>query len=75
MTHRRYFAFTATFIALLLGMWKGRGDLVPWIVAALVAIAAKRLLPDSNWFIIIGGLAGSFAGAVVETRKGRADVA
>src|SRR5690606_35191771 len=32
------FAFTATFLALLLGMWKGRGDLVPWIVAALAAI-------------------------------------
>ena len=29
------FAFTATFIALLLGMWKGRGDLVPWLVGAL----------------------------------------
>jgi 4-azaleucine resistance transporter AzlC len=63
------FAFTATFIALLLGMWKGKGDLVPWIVAALVAIVAARLIPG-NWYIIIGGLAGSLAGAIVETRKG-----
>lgn len=68
------FAFTATFIALLLGMWKGKGDLVPWIVAALVAIAAAKLIPG-NWYIIIGGLAGSLAGAVAETRKGAADVA
>lgn len=63
------FAFTATFIALLLGMWKGKADLVPWLVAALVAIVAARLVPG-NWYIIVGGLAGSLAGAIVETRKG-----
>lgn len=68
------FAFTATFLALLLGMWKGKGDLVPWIVAAVVAIAAARLIPG-NWYIVIGGLAGSLAGALAETRKGAADVA
>lgn len=69
VTYGLDFAFTATFIALLLGMWKGKADLVPWIVAALVAIAAARLIPG-NWYIIIGGLAGSLAGAIVETRKG-----
>lgn len=60
------FAFTATFLALLFGMWKGKADLVPWAVAALVAIATARLVPG-NWYIITGGLAGSFAGALVET--------
>lgn len=59
------FAFTATFLALLLGMWKGRGDLVPWIVAALAAIISARLVPGS-WYILIGGVVGSLAGAVVE---------
>lgn len=68
------FAFTATFIALLLGMWKGRADLVPWIVAALAAIITARLVPG-NWSIIVGGLVGSFAGAVIETRKRVSDVA
>jgi 4-azaleucine resistance transporter AzlC len=68
------FAFTATFLALLLGMWKGRLDIVPWAIAALAAIAASRLI-EGNWYIIIGGLAGSFAGAVVETMKGRTRVA
>lgn len=62
------FAFTATFIALLLGMWKGRGDLVPWLVGGLVAMAVSQLVAG-NWYIIAGGLAGSFAGALVETRK------
>jgi 4-azaleucine resistance transporter AzlC len=67
------FAFTATFLALLLGMWKGKGDLVPWLVAALAAIISAKLIPG-NWYIIIGGLVGSLAGAIVETRKGRANV-
>jgi 4-azaleucine resistance transporter AzlC len=64
------FAFTATFLALLFGMWKGRGDLVPWIVAALVAIGTAQLIPG-NWYIVAGGLAGSVAGAVAETWRAR----
>ena len=59
------FAFTATFIALLLGMWKGKADLVPWLVGALAAIVATRLVPGS-WYILVGGLVGSFAGAVAD---------
>lgn len=59
------FAFTATFLALLLGMWKGRGDLVPWLVAALAAIVSARIVPGS-WYILIGGIVGSLAGAVAE---------
>jgi 4-azaleucine resistance transporter AzlC len=62
------FAFTATFLALLFGMWKGRTDLVPWAVAALVAIGVASLVPG-NWYIIAGGLAGSFAGGVVDVLK------
>jgi 4-azaleucine resistance transporter AzlC len=68
------FAFTATFLALLLGMWRGRGDLVPWIVSALAAIVSSRLV-EGNWYIIIGGLTGSFAGALAETLKERRSVA
>jgi 4-azaleucine resistance transporter AzlC len=60
------FAFTATFLALLLGMWRGRSDLVPWLVAAASAILAARLI-EGSWSILIGGLAGSLAGALVET--------
>jgi len=68
------FAFTATFLALLLGMWRGRGDLVPWIVGALAAILTSRLIED-NWYIIVGGLVGSFAGALAETVRERRHVA
>jgi len=59
------FAFTATFLALLLGMWKGKGDLIPWLVAALAAIISARLIPGS-WYILVGGVVGSLAGAMAE---------
>lgn len=65
------FAFTATFLALLLGMWKGRGDLLPWLVAAVAAIVSAKLIPGS-WYILIGGIVGSLAGAIAESRR-RAD--
>jgi len=62
------FAFTATFLALLLGMWKGRGELLPWLVAALAAILTSRLV-DGSWHILVGGMAGSLVGAILEVRK------
>ncbi len=62
------FAFTATFLALLLGMWRSKADLLPWLVAALVAIATASSL-EGSWHILAGGLAGSFAGAILEVRK------
>lgn len=62
------FAFTATFLALLLGMWKGRGDVVPWLVAALAAILTAQYV-EGSWHILVGGMAGSLAGAAMEMRK------
>jgi hypothetical protein len=38
-------------------------------VAALAAIAAKQWI-EGNWHIVLGGLAGSLAGALVETWRG-----
>lgn len=57
------FAFTAVFLALLAGMWRGKGDVPPWVVAAVVAVVVHHLLPG-QWYILFGGLAGSLAGAV-----------
>lgn len=55
------FAFTAVFISLLAGLWKGKGDIPPWLVAAVAALAAHHFLPG-KWYIVIGGLAGSLTG-------------
>ena len=57
------FAFTAVFLALISGMWKGRSNILPWTVAAVVAVVAHQWLPG-QWYILLGGLAGSFAGVV-----------
>ncbi|MBA2754961.1 MAG: AzlC family ABC transporter permease [Chloroflexia bacterium] len=57
------FIFTAFFVALLVGVTRGRGDLVPYAVAAVVAVVAQRVL-GGTWYILAGGIAGSLAGAL-----------
>ena len=64
------FAFTATFLALLFSMWKGRGDLVPWLTGGAIAIGASILVPGT-WYIIAGGLGGSFIAALLQHRSAR----
>jgi 4-azaleucine resistance transporter AzlC len=68
------FAFTATFLALLLSMWKGRGDLVPWLAGGTIAIGVSMIVPGT-WYIIAGGLGGSFIGALVQQQMEARDVA
>jgi 4-azaleucine resistance transporter AzlC len=61
------FAFAAVFTALLVGMWKGKSNALPWIVAAVVAVAAAHWLPG-KWYILLGGIAGSVAGAMANAK-------
>src|SRR6266576_4159329 len=61
------FAFTAVFTALLVGMWKGKSNLLPWVVAAVVAVAAAHWLPG-KWYILLGGVAGSAVGAIIDAK-------
>ncbi|WP_322097027.1 AzlC family ABC transporter permease [Pelagibius sp.] len=63
------FAFTAVFLTLLVGMWKGRRSLPPWLAAALAAVAAYFLLPGV-WYIALGGIAGAVAGALQGPAQG-----
>ena len=57
------FAFAAVFLALLVPLWKGKSNLLPWLVAAIVAVAAAHWLPG-KWYILLGGLAGSLVGGL-----------
>jgi 4-azaleucine resistance transporter AzlC len=57
------FTVTAVFISLLVGLWRGKSDILPWVVAAVVAVAAFHWLPG-QWYILLGGLAGSIIGAI-----------
>ena len=61
------FAFIAVFAALLVGMWKGKSNLLPWVVAAVVAVAAAHWLPG-KWYILLGGIAGSAVGAFTDAK-------
>ena len=56
------FAFTAVFLTLLAGLWKGRRSAYPWLASAVVAVAAFLTLPGV-WYIALGGLAGALVGA------------
>ena len=53
------FAVTAIFTALAVTMWRGKRDVLPWVVAAGVALAAHRMLPGA-WYVLLGGVAGAF---------------
>ena len=60
--HPLFFAALAVFVALTASMWRGRADLLPWIVAAVVSITLSRL-SASSWYIVAGALAGAATGA------------
>ena len=67
--HPLFFAALAVFVAILVPMWRGRGDLLPWAVAAGASVGAARLLPGTSWYIVLGALCGS-AAAVWRDRRG-----
>jgi 4-azaleucine resistance transporter AzlC len=57
------FTFAAIFAALLAGLWPGRQRALPWVVAALTAIAADSMLPP-GWHVLAGGVAGTIVGVM-----------
>jgi 4-azaleucine resistance transporter AzlC len=56
------FVFTAVFLTLLAGFWRGPALLAPWLLSAAVALAVEQLV-DGPWYILAGGLVGSVYGA------------
>ncbi|HEV7633318.1 MAG TPA: AzlC family ABC transporter permease [Steroidobacteraceae bacterium] len=61
--HPLFFAALATFITILLPMWRSSRDLLPWIAAGIVALLVARLLPGTTWHIVAGAVAGGIVGA------------
>jgi 4-azaleucine resistance transporter AzlC len=64
------FAFVAVFAALSLSLWQGRGDLLPWLVAAILAVTGEHLLPG-KLYIALGGVGGALTAAVIELLRSR----
>jgi 4-azaleucine resistance transporter AzlC len=58
------FAFSALFIAILAGFWKGPRTGAVLIAAAASAAAAKLYIPGA-WYIAIGGMAGMLVALVL----------
>jgi uncharacterized membrane protein len=54
------FAILAIFVALLVSLARGKGTsiVLPWGLAAGVAIATHALLPG-NWYVLLGAVAGA----------------
>ncbi|MCA9877546.1 MAG: AzlC family ABC transporter permease, partial [Thermomicrobiales bacterium] len=59
------FAPAAIFVALIAGLWRGRSDALPWLVAAAVAIVTHTLLAGP-WYVPLGAAAGVLAGQITE---------
>ncbi len=54
------FAFTAAFIAIARSLWRGKPDLLPWLVSiGTVAITLLTGMLDSSWSLILGGCMGA----------------
>lgn len=64
------FVSTAALAAVLVGIWKDRSSLLPWLAAGAAAVVTSRLLPG-NIYILVGGAAGSLVG-VFAGNSGRA---
>jgi 4-azaleucine resistance transporter AzlC len=62
--HPLFFIALAVFVALLVPLWRGRRDALPWLAAAIVGIGVQRLLPHGAWYIVAGALAGSLVGVL-----------
>ncbi|MGI8484802.1 MAG: AzlC family ABC transporter permease [Thermomicrobiales bacterium] len=61
------FVATAAFTGLIAGMYNGKSQLLPWLTAAAIAIAAERWLPG-QWYILLGAAAGMIVGVWNEKR-------
>jgi predicted branched-subunit amino acid permease len=62
------FAFTAVFAALTLSLWRGKGDVVPWCVSAVLAVICEKILPG-KWYIVIGGIGGAMVSAFINLKS------
>jgi 4-azaleucine resistance transporter AzlC len=60
------FAFTAAFIAIVRSLWKGKHQLVPWLVSvAVVAACVLSGKMDPSWALVLGGVVGAGVAAAV----------
>ena len=64
------FAFTAAFIAMARGLWRGRPQMFPWIVAAAATIVAISLGLPKAYAIVAGTVSGLVMSFILRRASG-----
>jgi 4-azaleucine resistance transporter AzlC len=67
--HAIFFASVATLLSILVPIWRGRGDLLPWTMAGLVALAVHGAGLGAPWPVLVGALSGAALGAWRDLRE------
>lgn len=62
------FAFSALFISILMGFWKGARTGAVLVIASAAAVLAKLYLPGA-WYIVVGGVAGAACAALLHAEE------
>jgi 4-azaleucine resistance transporter AzlC len=62
------FAFSALFISIIAGFWKGSRTGAVLAASAIAAVLVKFAVPGA-WYIVAGGLAGVVAAAILHTKE------
>ncbi|MBB3992756.1 putative branched-subunit amino acid permease [Sulfitobacter undariae] len=63
------FAFTAAFIAMARGLWRGPANLVPWIISFAVTIGVVTLGAPKAYAIVAGAICGLAVSHLVRSKK------
>ncbi|MBC4018147.1 AzlC family ABC transporter permease [Siccirubricoccus deserti] len=61
--HPLFFASVAALMSILVPIWRGRSDLLPWLVAAVLALLVHGIGLGAPWPVLAGALGGAAAGA------------
>lgn len=66
------FAFTAAFIAMARGLWRGHANLAPWIASFAVTIGLVTLGIPKAYAIVAGAISGLAVSHILRDRRKRA---
>ena len=69
--HPVFFAATASIMAIMVQVWRGRSDLLPWGIAGAVALAVHLAGLPAPWPVLAGALTGAAVGAMRDRRRGK----
>lgn len=52
------------FITMLVPVWRGRVDALPWLIAILTGLTVKAFIPG-YWFVLLGGLSAAITAMIL----------